>query len=366
MATSHWFIGGGAEHTAEMVRQETYASQGGAEGIVEPADLRVLPLDIPGAGVRVTIGSGFMKAGNAGAHNEMYMGSVVTQEIVDVPANTGTNTRTDLIVMRVHDPYWQGSPWPDPGAGIVDPEEAEEARAHAKYVFIERIGSVPANTTRLQNVVGYENDTAITLARLSIPASTGTVIASMITSLREVSRPRRHEVVFARPRLGADDGPNMYLNAATATGGEYFPGGNGVPNEFQVDVPDWATHMVVEASWMTVFGIAGKDPYGNQWMEYGTEWRDKTWPGNQHYEFSTQHFGFNYPQTNDVKSADWKVMDMRPVPAKMRGKRATFVFKAGLRNHITPPTQKTVYMNSYGGLGCRITFAQQAIESSMV
>lgn len=366
MATSHWFIGGGAEHTAEMVRQETYASQGGAEGIVEPADLRVLPLNVPGAGVRVTIGSGFMKSGNAGAHNEMYMGSVVTQEIVNVPANTGTTTRRDLIVMRVHDPYWQGSPWPDPGAGIVDPTEAEEARANAQYVFIERIGSVPAGTTRLQDIPAYANDTAITLARLDIPASTGTIINTMITSLREVSRPRRSEVVYARPRIGADDGPNMYLNAATATGGEYFPGGNGVPNQFYVDVPIWATRMVIDAAWMTVYGVQGKDPYGNQWMEFGTEYRAHGWPGGKDFEFSTQYFGFNYPSTSDTKAVDWRVMDEVPVPAKLRGKRVSFVFKAGLRSHISPPTQQTVYMNSNGGLGCRITFAQTAIDTDMI
>ena len=143
MATSHWFLGGGAEHTAEMVRRETFASMSGAEGIAEPEDLMVLPLPIPGGGVRVTRGSGFMKAGNADAWNEMYMGTVVTEEMVIIPPNETGATRRDLIVMRVHDPYWQGSPWPDPGAGL-PPEEAAEARADAQYVFIERIPSVPA------------------------------------------------------------------------------------------------------------------------------------------------------------------------------------------------------------------------------
>lgn len=363
MATSHWFIGGGVAHPPVVVRRDTYASMGGAEGVVEPADMRVIPYATPGAGIRVTVGSTYAKSRYPGAVNEMYMGAVVSTESLAIPANNTSSVRRDLIAMVIKDPYVAGTTWPDPAANISDPDAAEQARDAADYAVIMRIPSVPANTTKLQDVPGYSNYTGYALARVEIPASTGTITSGMIKDLRKVARPRRSEVVFARPRIGTDDGPNMYLNAATSTGGEYFPGGGGDPNQFTVDVPEWATRMVIDASWMSVIGIRNKDPYGNYWIEYGTEWRDKTWPGNKHYEFGTQSFGFNYPMTSDEKVTDWRLMDEVSVPAKLRGKRVTFVFKAGLRKEMN---QQAVWMNSNGGLGCRITFAQAAIDADLL
>lgn len=270
MATSHWFVGGGAEHSAEMVRRELFASQGGAEGIAEPTDLMVRPLAIPGGGVRVSIGSGFMKARNAGATNEMYMGSVVTEEEVTIPPNNGSSMRRDLIVMRVHDPFWQGSPWPDPGADIVDPEEAAEARANAQYIFIDRIPSVPAGTTRLQDVTGYENDTAITLARLDIPGTTGTITGTMITDLRELARPHEKTVQRAFGLTAADDGEEQLDNRTAYPAGETWPDAAVAEANFRIEIPSWATQAVIL---MLINGVkipaTTGNAYGRHWVQIG-------------------------------------------------------------------------------------------------
>ncbi|WP_053352698.1 hypothetical protein [Leucobacter musarum] len=364
MATSHWFVGGGAEHTAEMVRRDTNAKLGGAEGICAVNDLRVLQQPVAVGSIRVTIGSAYITSRYASAINETYMGSVTSQETVTIPQNAGTGVRRDLIVMRVRDPYVQGSPWPDPGANISDPEAAEEARANAKYVYIERIPSVPAGTRRLQSVAGYENDTAVTLARIDVPAATSAITSAMITDLREVARPRRSEVVFARPRIAADDTAQRYLTGRVANGGEFFPGGNGAANEFQVDVPIWATRIVIDARWMAIYYGAGKNPHGRYWMEYGDEYRNHTWPNKQQYEYTTQHFNFNAPLTNDERTTDWSLMDELPIPAKYRGKTITFAFKAGL--DASSSNASVVWMNWSGGLGCRLTFAERAVDDDIL
>lgn len=363
MATSHWFIGGGVAHPPVVVRRDTYASMGGAEGVVEPADMRVIPYATPGSGIRVTVGSTYIKSRYPGAVNEMYMGAVVSTESLAIPANNTSSVRRDLIAMVIKDPYVSGTTWPDPAANISDPNAAEQARDAADYAVIMRIPSVPANTTKLQDVPGYSNYTGYALARVEIPASTSTITSSMIKDLRKVARPRRSEVVYARPRVSGDDGAQMYLTGKWENGGEYFPGGAGVANTFSVDVPEWATRMVVDASWLAITAIG--TPHGYYRIEYGTEYRNHTWPNKQSWEFATQAFRFNLPATTDQKNESWRLMDEVPVPAKLRGKTMTVAFIAGLTSDPSKPDHR-VWMNAQGGLGCRITFAQAAIDADLL
>lgn len=353
MAIDRWFFGGGAEHTPESARRALYASTGGAEGVGGINDLRVAPLSTPGQGVRVLVGSALIKSRYVGGETQSYMGTVYTQETVSTTPTGSGQTRADLVVMRVEDPYAAGSTYPEPPLA---------QRATAPYVHIRVISGVPANTKKLQDVPGYQNSTAITLARINFPASTGTVTAGMITDLRGLAQPRRSEVVYARPRVSADDGAQIYLTALVANGGEYFPGGAGFANEFTVTIPEWATRMVIDSSWMSV--SATGTPHGRYWMEYGDEYRNHTWPNKQQFEFATQQFGFNFANTADEKMETWGLMDELGVPQKLRGKEVTFVFKAG--NNSTFASQHKTWLMALGGLGCRITFAERAIDSDLI
>ena len=361
MATSHYFIGGGAEHTAEMVRRHTYATNKGAEGICEFKDLQVLPYEIPGEGVRVTIGSGYVTSRYAGAVREMYMGSVTEQEIVPIERNETGSARYDLVIMRIRDPYVQGSPWPDPGAGAATPEEADQLRANAKYTYIEVISGVPSSTRRLQDIAAYRNETAITLARVIVRARTGTIQKTDITYLADVAIPRRHEVLFARPRVSADDSPTQnWLRTRTSDGGEYFPGGGGYANEFQAEVPEWATRVLISGTFISVRYQGGKNVWGRYWMEFGDEYRPKTWPGKKQFEFATQHFQFDASEQGGTNRLDWRFADNCQVAQKLRGKLATFVFKGGLGNTSTSGSFPTdgVSMDFVSGLEARLVFVE--------
>lgn len=354
MAVDRWFIGGGAEHTPEAARRAVYASTGGAEGVGGVNDLRVRPLSVPGQGVRVAVGSALIRSRYVGGETQTYMGTVISQETVTITPTGSGSGRTDLIVMQIEDPFAAGSTTTPPSSGDIP---------DAPYVHIRVISGVPSNTRRLQDIAAYANRTAITLARVTLPASTGTVTAAMITDLREVSHPRRSEVVFARPRVGADDTAQKYLTATLASGGEIFPGGDGSPNEFQVDVPDWATRMVIDASWLTINYGNDRRPIGRYWIEFGDEYRNHTWPNKRQYEFATQEFRFNASRNDVGSTANWLLMDEVSVPAKLRGKPMTVGFKAGVENI---PGANHTWMDWSGGLGMRITFAERAIDSDLL
>lgn len=344
MAIDRWFIGGGAEHTQESVRRALYASTSGATGVGGVNDLRVRPLAVPGQGIRVAVGSALIKSNYVGGETQTYMGTVYTEEIVDVTPTGSGSGRADLVVMRVEDPFAAGSPYDPP---------LEDDIATAPYIYIRVISGVPANAKKLQDVPGYQNDTAITLARINLPASTGTVTAAMITDLRSVAQPQRLEVVYARPRVSEDDGAQSFLGSSSENG-EYFPGGAGFVNAFNVDVPEWATRAVFSAKWMSINYAANRDPYGRFWIEYsgGGETR------------ITQHFRFNSPGVNNNSSDNWLLDDEVFIPAAMRGRTINVRFKA--RYDHKPGGVNSVNMTALGGLSCHIVFAEQAIEEHML
>lgn len=363
MAVDRWFIGGGAEHTPEAARRALYASTSGAEGIGGVNDLRVRPLAVPGQGVRVSVGSALIRSRYVGGETQTYMGTVTSQETVSITPTGSGSSRTDLIVMRIEDPFAAGSTYNPPASNQI---------ANAPYAHIRVISGVPSRTKKLQDVAAYKNDTAVTLARINIPASTGTITAGMITDLRTIAMPKRSEVVYARPRIAADGGAQQYLTALrTVDGkewwGEYFPGGAGSPNQFEVDVPEWATRMVIDASWMSVQYNTSKNPGGYYWIEFGDEYRNHTWPGGRQFEYATQQFAFGTGRSTyngDGGIANWLLMDEVYVPPKLRGKTVTFVYKGGLAG--SGMGNQAVWMNWSGGLGMRITFAEKAIDSDLL
>lgn len=344
-----WFIQAPAEHSAEVARTLAYASVGGHEGIASAADWRVTALTPNGPGVRIMPGAGSILNRGSGGSGQMYMQRSGTATDLPVSPTGSSGKRSDLLIVRVNDPQYGGQAPANPAVG--------------PYAEPEWITNVPATTTSVRQLPGYANVSAITLARLDLPANTAVVSAAMIKDLREVARPKRSEVVFARPRISSDDTAQRFLTATYANGGEYFPGGGGVPNEFQALVPEWATRMVIDSRWMMIEYGKDRRPTGRYWMEFGDEYREGTWPGKQQWEFATQHFGFNAPREAVGSTTEWSLMDEVAVPAKLRGKLVTFVFKAGVTN--TPGANHT-WMNALGGLGCRLTFAEQGLAADMI
>ena len=348
----------GAKHSARLFRRQLQYGTGTGSGIARASDFLVTPTPIPGRGIRIAQGGVLIQSRDAGASRETY--GVENDRALDfygpegsegIPG-AGSTARRDLIIVEVMDHKMTSVTYPTPA----DPQVGPWSR-------IRVVPGVGANVVRVEQVASLANVTAYAIAAINWPVNTETITRGIIEDLREVLNPQRDYAVFARPRISADNTAQRFLTAAYSDGGEYFPGGGGVPNEFQVRIPEWATRMVIDARWMSIEYGKDRRPTGRFWIEFGDEFRNKTWPNKRQWEFTTQEFFFNAPREAVGSSDNWLLMDEVPVPAKLRGKLVTFVFKAGVTN---VPGANHTWMGALGGLGCRIDFAEKAIGPDLI
>ncbi|MER5301296.1 hypothetical protein ABT039_17740 [Streptomyces lasiicapitis] len=219
-----WFVEGTAT-SEETLRLVVAAAAGGGEGIVAPADLVVAALEVPGSSVQVGTGAMIASRPGAGAGGQAYAARLPTPDLADIEPTSADGPRSDLVIARIEDPYG-GETWPLPEDPAVGP-----------YVHTRVISDVPPGTTSLQDVDA--SSTAVTLARVDVPASTSVITQGMITDLRHLARPRSQTVrrylhsVWPTPD---DVGP-------IADAWEDFPLGA----RWQETTPTWATHVTVHA-----------------------------------------------------------------------------------------------------------------------
>ena len=320
----------GAKHSADVARQNTYDSTGGAEGVSNPGALKVRATQTPSNQVRVAPGGALMLS--PWDEGQTYNFRVAKEALVDVPASSSLGANTWFINAWVNDPNKPGGTTPD-------------SVPFGPYAFLtcdaEPKGDFPHYTP----------------AKIVVPADTATIEDDYITDLRKLAQPKRESVTLGRPSVRADVGPESDLATREADGGEYFPGGAGYFNVFRVDIPEWCTQIKIRPEWFSVRYAANKNVWGTRWMEYGTEYREHTWPGKQQYEFSTQRFQFD-SGGGSTSRIDWSLIDTKTVPAKLRGQTVDFVFKAALN----AGSELGVTMDIRSGLGCELTFIQEPVS----
>lgn len=218
-----WFIGGGAEHSPEVARMVAFTAFRGNEGIMGPADLAVKALAVPGTSVRVMPGACAINSRAAGGTYQAYAGRAVSETVVPIATTSSSGGRSDLIVARVEDPFMPGEPWSEPTDVTAGP-----------YIFPRVIAGVPAGTKTVAGLgLGYS---AVALARVDLPVSTGTVTQAMITDLRTIANPRRQrrvDVVFPATAVNWDAA--SWKTGATSAA---------------LSIPSWATYarIVVTAT----------------------------------------------------------------------------------------------------------------------
>ena len=283
-----YLVGGGFEHSAEIMRVMLAAATSGAEGIMTPGDMKVKPLSVPGTSVVVAPGNALIRNSYSGGAGQTYATRAPEQTELPIVATGSAGGRTDLIVARIDDPTYGGGPF--------DPLTFEAAK-------FEVIRGVPANTKTTKGL-GL-NYPAIALARVTLPASTGTVTAGMITDLREVALPRSQRHLFTHG-LTAEEGADE-LNLPTAAP----PDGEAWPNVFwQVNIPLWAQRVRIRGIWAQV-RVEQKTPnnYGKLWVRIGT----------MADGFSSQQVNWDIATTGGIARQTWVVADDRTVPAPFRG-----------------------------------------------
>lgn len=169
-----WFIGGGAEHSADVARLVVHIATGGAAGIVGANDLFVSQMPAPIGSVRVSAGAAVIP--NTNAVQQAYCLRAPSVTDIAVTATGSTGGRSDLLVAYVDDPQFTGQ---------VLPVDKVALGPYVKFTLIQGVGptqaTVPASFT-------YP---AIPLARITLPANTAAVTQAMITDLRVVAQPNR-------------------------------------------------------------------------------------------------------------------------------------------------------------------------------
>ncbi|CAL9666601.1 hypothetical protein SUDANB145_07192 (plasmid) [Streptomyces sp. enrichment culture] len=194
----------------------------GAEGITGGGDLKVAPLSTPGAGVQVGEGSGIV-LGRVSAFQGAY--AVRNQGSDTVPiAATGASARSDMVIVRVEDPEYEGNL--DPAVDDIN--------------YFQVISGVSSSATAIP-----DGRTGIALARIDIPASTSTITSAMITDLRKIANPRRERIIQTESPL-TDLRKIANPSISTALGGstdyKYFSTALGK----NFAIPAWASKAIVK------------------------------------------------------------------------------------------------------------------------
>ena len=233
-----WAIEGGAALIpGSILRQLSYALTGGREGVVGALDCRVQALATPGGQVRVSTGLYAINSRSVGATNEQYAGYVVSEDVVSVAPTTSSGARSDLVIIRVENPYAPGETWDEPTDPTVGP-----------YVFTKILQGVPSTTATLAAL--GRTDTAIVLARLDIPVSTATITQGMIKDLRSIAGQAQ--------RITEDTTATDWY-----TDSKYCPSGSAVPpsdtTTTYIDWPSEASWTVPIPSWATGVDIVRAD-----------------------------------------------------------------------------------------------------------
>jgi len=311
-----WYIDAEARHQAQTQRLLAYAAIEGKEGVLADDHLAVKDLDTPGAAIQVNPGGYSILARHTGGEYEAYVGKIPEAVQVDVSPTDSSGERTDLVILRVENPYVQGSgSWQQPEDPVDGP-----------YVHVRVIEDVEKN---IQTVRAINEDwSAITLARIHRPASTGVVEQSHITDLRSLAQlgGERITIIENPPPDLPPVAQEIYFNIVNETSGGLFDQGDAIDDDhngwqnwpddadWNVPVPSWASHMSVI---MQLYGIRqeGEGTYGELRVQIDNGTKN-TAPVT--YDFTTDG------QVEGWRRDPMFAVDYLSVPSSLRGRTVRF------------------------------------------
>lgn len=219
----------GAQSSARIARLMHQSGTASGNGVVDVGHLQVLPLEVPGGGVRILAGGATVLGKEQEFQGSYFAYNVGTDTVSISPTGSGGG-RSDLLVLRVEDPNIDGTPW------------SHDVTSDPVYYF-RVIEGVSSSATEAPPGM-----TAIALARIDIPSSTGTITSGMIQDVRQSANPKSQRILRVQ-------------RGGTLTGGEWDEAGNITAPDFErwpqhdwtVTIPEWATQVQVLADWTNVF-----------------------------------------------------------------------------------------------------------------
>lgn len=280
----------GAGSSPQIARLMLTSATRSGNGIVDPADLEVQELAVPGTSVRVAAGAAVMY-GQESVFQGSYYAHNVGEEEVPVTATDGGGGRSDLLILRTEDPGIDGTPW------VHDP-------ATDKIYYFRIIEGVASDTTEVPS-----GTTGVALARIDIPVSTATIIQDYIVDLRTMLQPRTEYVI--RTQQGFD--PIDYAGNIQTPSWENWP-----DLTWTVDIPPWATQVQVDATWANA-GFFPSDYSGSGSTDARGETRISLKAGTD--EILTTTGAYNHNELSDTNGyrVHMSVLDDVDIPSELRG-----------------------------------------------
>lgn len=227
----------GSKTPANIARMVANAATSGGNGVVGSGHLRVTATPTPSGNVRINPGTAVMASRYAGAGFESYVDR--NDAAVDFPITpTGsTGGRTDYLIVRVEDPAFPG-------------QVAPADRINGPYTRFATLTTDPRVTPPAYPFV--------LLAKITIPANTGTITAAMIDSgptVREMANPRNAPMTLAwNGRM--DGNTNIKANELTNVNGvtsTYWLPAAIPTNYLRWEVPAWAGQFNAQYTFGNVY-----------------------------------------------------------------------------------------------------------------
>lgn len=277
-----WFIGGGAQHSADVARLLVHVATNGAAGVVGPGDMKVTQLPAATGTVRVAAGACIIPNTNAVQQSYALRAPSITD--LSVTPTGSTSGRSDMVVALVDDPQFTGQP----------PANVESG-PYVRFQIITNVGgaatTVPAN-------FGYP---AFPLARIDMPANTATVTDAMITDLRNLPTPKRDRRTYSAHSSGTSStGP---INALTSSTYVNWP----AAAKWNIAIPAWATHAFIRAD-VTAYVVKDNWANGRLKVKLGSVLGD-----------SFGSFDENYNSTQGMYRNGLTTIDTIAIPSNLRG-----------------------------------------------
>lgn len=167
-----WYVDAMARHQGPTMRLLAYMALAGREGVLASDHLQIRALTTPAGKIRAAPGGWGVNNAAPGGQFEAYCDKLPEELTVDVNPTTSA-ARTDLVVLRVLNPYGGEAGVPMP----VDDENGPYWDVVVLHGVAPNITSVKAHDPTMS---------AITLARIQRPANTGIVTQAHITDLRSL------------------------------------------------------------------------------------------------------------------------------------------------------------------------------------
>lgn len=314
------------------LREDSQRKVGPGSGVADSPDLKILPLNTPGAGVRVSAGGVLVQCRAANRGRETYsLSNLTTQNYMGdggagIPGTGSGAGRSDMIILEILDPSFAKSFTPKAEWPV------------GQFAKISIVPGVPATATSVDQVSALANVTAYALARIDYPASTATITAAMIKDLRKLQTPKS-AVASIEYSLSSGE-TSIVTNTAGYPNGQVWPSqaNGGVAN---VDIPEWATHAVVK---LDILGahFPGGDAYGDIWVQLGQTANPDKQTGRRN--------GWNaFDSPGDSRQSIGATATFT-IPASMRGTRQSFFPFASRTGGTNATSMRADYRTSFFGL----------------